>query len=172
MEAINVGGDVYLEDMASDSISIPVLWSYSSERELLDLYLDGMDLDFLACHFDIDSREIVVKLAELFFEIDHPSQNPSARNYRKPWNWGDNSKLWRMYAVGVPIATIAKKLGRDELGICYRILSEQYVIVPRAIVERYKLDQDNFAIESDSRFKVKTCPNCLDVVVYCKCRIE
>ena len=142
------------------------------EKELLELYLDGMDIEFLTSHFNLRGREIVRKLSELLLGLDQPKQDPSARNYRKPWHWGDNSKLWRMYAVGVPIPTIADKLGRDELGICYRILSEQYVIVPRAIVERYKLDQDNFAIESDSRFKVKTCPNCLDVVVYCKCRIE
>ena len=142
------------------------------EQELLELYLDGMDIEFLASHLELRGREIVRKLSELLLGRDQPEQDPLARNYRKPWHWGDNSKLWRMYAVGVPIPTIADKLGRDELGICYRLLSKQYVIVPRAIVEKYQLDQDNFALESDSIFRVRTCPKCLDVVVYCKCSIE
>ena len=42
----------------------------------------------------------------------------------------------------------------------------------KAIVEKYKLDEGNFASECDSPYRVKTCPNCLDVVVYCKCSLE
>ena len=158
--------------MGSSEFSVKGSWSTLMKKELLDLYLDGMELDLLALHLNVGSHEVVRKLSELLLGIEDPRQNSTAKNYRKPWHWGDDSKLWRMYAVGVPIPTIADKLGRDELGICYRILAEQYAIVPKAIVEKYKLDEGNFASECDSPYRVKTCPNCLDVVVYCKCSLE
>ena len=139
------------------------------EKELLELYLDGMEIDLLASHLNLTKWEIVRKLSELLFEVSSPVHNPSANRYRQRWNWAENSRLWRMYAVGIPIQTIAERLGRDEMGICYRLLTEGMVIVPKATVSKYKLDQDNFATESDSQYTVKTCSNCLDVVIYCNC---
>lgn len=139
------------------------------ERELLELYLDGMDIDFLASHLDLRSREVVRKLSALFFDIEQPRQDSTARNYRKAWNWADSSKLWRMYAVGASVRAIADRLGRDELGICYRLLTENLVVVPTALVKKYNLDQDNFATDDGSKNAAKVCPTCLDVVPYCKC---
>ena len=142
------------------------------EKELLELYLDGMELDLLSSHLNLGKREIVRKLSELFFNIEHPEQNSEAPNYGKPWNWGESSRLWRMHAVGTPVRTIAEKLGRDELGVCYRLLSENLVIVPKSIVAKYELDEDNFATDAGSEQSAKTCSNCLDVVAYCKCYYE
>ena len=42
------------------------------EKELLELYLDGMELDLLSSHLNLGKREIVRKLSELFFNIEHP----------------------------------------------------------------------------------------------------
>ena len=142
------------------------------EKELLELYLDGMELELLSSHLNLGKREIVRKLSELFFNIEHPGQNSEAPNYGKPWNWGESSRLWRMHAVGTPVRTIAEKLGRDELGVCYRLLSENLVIVPKSIVAKYELDEDNFATDAAAEQSVKTCSNCLDVVAYCKCYYE
>lgn len=138
------------------------------EKELLELYLDGMEIDLLASHLNLTSWEIVRKLSELLFDVT-PEHDPSARKYRQRWNWVDNSKLWRMYAVGIPIQTIAEKLGRDEMGVCYRLLTEQLVVVPQATVSKYKLDQGDFAIETGHERNVKICSYCLDVIGYCKC---
>lgn len=142
------------------------------EKELLELYLGGMEIDLLASHMNLTNWQIVRKLSELLFDVRSPQHDPSARNYRQRWNWVDNSKLWRMYAVGIPIPSIAKKLGRDEMGICYRLLAEQLVVVPKATVSKYKLDQDDFAIGTEDEITMKICSNCLDAVVYCKCYYE
>lgn len=155
--------------MAKFEISIPTPWSVATEKELLELYLDGMDLDLLSSHFQLKQREIVRKLSELFFNIQYPEQNSEVSNYGKPWNWGESSRLWRMHAVGAPVSTMAEKLGRDELGVCYRLLSENLVIVPKEIVVKFELDEENFATETGSEQSMKTCSNCLDFVVYCKC---
>ena len=142
------------------------------EKELLELFLDGMEIDFLASHMNFSNWEVVIKLSELLFDVRSPQHDPSARNYRQRWNWVDSSKLWKMYAVGIPISSIAEKLGRDEMGICYRLLAEQFVVVPEATVSKYKLDQDAFAIGTGEEKNVKICSNCLDLVVYCKCYYE
>ena len=139
------------------------------EKELLELYLDGMEIDLLASHMNFTNWEIVRKLSELLFDVRSPQHDPSARNYRQRWNWVDNSKLWRMYAVGIPIPSIAKKLGRDEMGICYRLLTEQLIVVPKATVSKYKLDESDFATENLHGEAAKICPHCLDVIGYCKC---
>ena len=142
------------------------------EKELLELYLDGMELDLLSSHLNLSKREVVRKLSELFFNIEHPEQNAEAPNYGKHWNWGDSSRLWRMHALGNPVRVIAEKLGRDELGVCYRLLSENLVIVPSSIVQKYELDEDNFATDPAPEQSVKTCSNCLDLVAYCRCYYE
>lgn len=139
------------------------------EQELLELFLDGMEIDLLASHMNFTTREVVKKLSELLFEVNSPQHNPSAQKYRQRWNWADDSRLWRMYAVGMPIRTIAEKLGRDEMGICYRLLTEQLVVVPQATVSKYKLDQADLAIENWQGKDAKICPHCLDVIGYCKC---
>ena len=139
------------------------------EKELLELYLDGMEIDLLSSHLALKRREVVIKLSGLLFGLESPTQNPEAQNYQKTWSWAENSRLWRMYAVGIPVQVIAHKLGRDELGICYRLLTENLIVVPATVVEKYKLDQENFATDSDPKPDVKICSTCLDVVPYCKC---
>lgn len=139
------------------------------EKDLLELYLDGMDLDLLSSHLNVGREEIVRRLSGLFFRLEFPTQDPDAPNYRKKWSWAETSRLWRMYAVGIPVQVIARTLGRDELGICYRLLVENYIVVPASVVEKYKLDRDNFATESESKADVRVCPTCLDVTPYCEC---
>lgn len=142
------------------------------EKELLELYLDGMDIVLLSSHLNLTRREVVRKLSELLFGLEFPTQNPDAENFQKNWSWVETSRLWRMYAVGIPVQVIAHKLGRDELGICYRLLTENLIVVPATVVEKYKLNQENFATESDPKPDVKQCSTCLDVILYCKCYYE
>ena len=153
-------------------ISIPTPWTFAMEKELLELYLDGMDIVLLSSHLNLTRREVVRKLSGLLFGLEFPTQNPDALNYQKTWSWAETSRLWRMYAVGIPVQVIAHKLGRDELGICYRLLTENLVVVPATVVEKYKLDEENFATDSDQKTAVKICSVCLDVVPYCKCDYE
>lgn len=140
------------------------------EKELLDMYLLGMDIDLLSTHLNLSTRTVVVKLSELLLDSPNPAQNTKAENYRKPWSWADDSRLWRMYAIGASVRSIADSLGRDELGVCYRLIAENLLIVPKTVVKKYKLDDENFATDSDSKAEVKTCPTCLDVIWYCKCQ--
>lgn len=128
-----------------------------------------MDIDWLSKYFEAQPNEIVHQLSELLLEISNPIQDTGAKNYRKTWTWVDNSKLWRMYAVRTPIPHIAAKLGRDELGVCFRLLSEQMVVLPRKIVKEFNLDEDEFAVQPEASAPVSVCSRCLDVSLYCRC---
>lgn len=145
-------------------------WTKAARKALVELYLDGMDIAWLSKHFEGQPYEIVLQLSELLLEISNPIQDTGAKNYGKTWSWVDNSKLWRMYAVRTPIPQIAAKLGRDELGVCFRLLSEQMVVLPRKIVEEFNLDEDDFAVELDEKPSPSVCSFCFDVVIYCKCQ--
>ena len=148
------------------------LWDEPTTKELVMLYLDGMEIELLASHFQMTAHEIVAKLSELFFSLPDPIQDPSATNYKKPWHRAETTKLWRLYTVRNPIPKIAEKLGRDELGVCYKLLTEQIVILPRSLAEMYDFDEDEFHVESQSDDNIKVCPTCLDVVPYCKCHYQ
>lgn len=155
--------------MPKNKLSVPPPWSVSKTRALLDLYLDGMDIGLLSKHFEVQPNEIVLQLSELLLEISNPLQDAGAKNYGKTWTWVDNSKLWRMYAVRTPIPQIAAKLGRDELGVCFRLLSEQMVVLPRKIVKEFNLDEDEFAVQPEASPPVSVCSRCFDVSLYCRC---
>lgn len=144
-------------------------WSKAARKTLVELYLDGMDIDWLSKHFEVQPNELVLQLSELLLEISNPVQDTGAKNYGKTWTWVDNSKLWRMYAVRTPIPQIAAKLGRDELGVCFRLLSEQMVVLPRKIVKEFNLDEDDFAVQPEASPPVSVCSRCLDVSLYCRC---
>ena len=148
------------------------LWDEPTAKELVMLYLDGMEIELLASHFQMTAHEIVFKLSDLFFGLPEPIQDTSAANYKKPWNGAETTKLWRLYAVRNPIPKIAEKLGRDELGVCYKLLTEQMVILPRRLAEEHGFDEEEFHVESQSDDKIKVCPTCLDVVPFCKCYYE
>jgi hypothetical protein len=158
--------------MARSEISIPTPWTFSMGGELLEPYLDGMELDLLSSHLNTSNREVVGRLSALLFKVEHPQQNPTATNYKKPWNWGESSKPWRMYAVRTPIGEIAEKLERHGLGICYRLLSENLIILPCDVVAKYELDREGFGDETQNEGRVKFRSNCLDVVVDCKRHIR
>ena len=147
-------------------------WDHPTTKELVLLYLDGMEIELLASHFQMTAHEIVDKLSELFFDLPEPVQDTSATNYKKPWQRAETSKLWRLYAVRNSIPDIAEKLGRDELGVCYKLLTEQMVILPRNLADDYGLDEEEFHVESTADPKAEVCSTCLDVVLYCKCYYE
>lgn len=148
-------------------------WSRHRDKELLELYLDGMDFALLANHFDETPRTVVAELSRLILDCAAPSSDPSAPHYGKPWNQLELGFLWKAHALGHSIPKIAARLGRDELGVCFRILSEQMVVLPRSVVEDFGLDDESFACEMTlpPEANVPTlCSCCLDVVLYCKCQ--
>lgn len=117
-------------------------WSYASQKELLELWVGGMDLELLARHLNRKQLEVIVKLSELILKAPRPLADSSAPYFRKPWDYVQNSELRRLYALGNKPSEIADALGRDELGICFRLLSNFELVIPRAVIKRFRLDED------------------------------
>jgi hypothetical protein len=117
-------------------------WSYASQKELLELWLDGMDLELLARHLNRKHLEVIMKLSELILKAPQPMADSSAPCFRKPWDYFHNSELRRLHALGKKPSDIADALGRDERGVCFRLLSNFELVIPRAVVKRFHLDED------------------------------
>ena len=117
-------------------------WSYTSQKELLELWVDGMDLELLARHLNRKPLEVIVKLSELILKAPQPVADSSAPYFRKPWDYFHNSELRRLHALGKKPSEIADALGRDELGVCFRLLSNFELVIPRSVVKRFHLDED------------------------------
>lgn len=130
-------------DSASCISSVPEqVWSYTSQKELLELWVDGMDLELLARHLNRKHLGVIVKLSELILKAPQPVVDSSAPYFRKPWDYFHNSELRRLHALGKKPSEIADALGRDELGVCFRLLSNFELVIPRAVVKRFHLDED------------------------------
>ena len=111
-------------------------------KELLELWVDEMDLELLARHLNRKQREVILKLSELIMKAPQPVADSSAPYFRKPWDYLQNSELRRLYALGKKPSEIADALGRDELGICFLLLSNFELVIPRAVIKRFHLDED------------------------------
>tara|TARA_B110000503_G_C7053269_1_gene373272 strand:+ start:470 stop:1027 length:558 start_codon:yes stop_codon:yes gene_type:complete len=130
-------------DSASRKSSNPEQrWSYGSQKELLELWADGMDLELLARHLNRRQLEVIEKLSELILKTPQPVADSSAPYFRKPWDYLQNSELRRLYALGKKPSEIAVALGRDGLGVCFRLLSNFELVIPRAVIKRFHLDED------------------------------
>ena len=159
------------EDQAQEEAEKQIIseWSHSEIREMILLYLDGVDLELLAHHFECSQKEALCVLSEAFFGIRKPLSDPSAPNYRKRWDWAENRRLQRLHALRTSPSEIARVMGRDELGVVYRILGSQLAVLPESVVRKYMLDESE--IDPPLRESVKKCKHCLDVVIYCQCQL-
>ena len=155
-----------------------IMWTKSMNKELLELYLDRMPGGMMAHYFDCSQREVVRQIACLVLGEKKIRSDNSAPRYGEEWTWRDDQVLRREFQLGKPIDQIAATLGRDELGVAFRILAFFEPQIPAAIVQRYGLDEDSGEIPSlgalqgdDPRF-VRVCSECHDVVPFCKCPIR
>lgn len=146
-------------------------WTEEEYRELLGLYVDGASPTFMAQLFSCKTSDIVKELSALVLNADHVESNPLAPNYGNRWSWGEEDFLQRELQLRTPIAKIARFLGRDDLGVAFKIL-EKRPQLPRRTIEKFQLGTLSNAkspLEGDQPKFVLICSTCDDVVLYCKC---
>ena len=97
-------------------------WSSEERRELLWGYEAGMDIPLLATLLDFSPREVVRELSRQAFSMPTPSENRKAPRYRANWEPAEVDRLIEGFQQGVTPTGIARQLGRDELGVCWRII--------------------------------------------------
>ena len=97
-------------------------WSPEERKELLWAYEAGMDIPLLATFLEYSPREVVRELSRQVFSMATPSENRKAAHYGAKWEQGEVERLIEGFQQGLAPTDIARELGRDELGVCWRIL--------------------------------------------------
>ena len=148
-------------------------WSEPERRDLLEFYIDGAAPFLMAQLFGCKVADVVKELGSLVLGASDIERDENAPNYGRPWDWHDDHLLQREYQLRRPLARIAKLLGRDPLGVAFRMLDMRPPI-PQGTIKKYGLDKISKSIgplEGDEPQFVKLCAECLDVPLYCKCQI-
>ena len=97
-------------------------WTPEERRELLWAYEAGMDVPLLATFLDYSPREIVRELSRQVFSMRTPSENRNAPRYGAKWEPAEVESLIEGFQQGLAPTDIAREHGRDELGVCWRII--------------------------------------------------
>ena len=97
-------------------------WSRGERKELAWGYEAGMDIPLLATLLGYSPREVVRELSRQAFSMPTPSENRKASRYGACWELAEVERLVEGFQHGVAPTDIARELGRDELGVCWRIL--------------------------------------------------
>ena len=96
--------------------------SPEERRELHWGYEAGMDIPLLATLLDYSPREVVRELSRQVFSMPTPSENRKAPRSGVKWEAAEEECLIEWFQQGLAPTDIARELGRDELGVCWRIL--------------------------------------------------
>jgi hypothetical protein len=152
-------------------------WSAESRRELIEFYVDGMDVRLMAKYFATSSHEVIGELASLVLGASRVSRNHLSPRYGERSSWRDHDVLVEQYRWGASVQVIAKVLQRDELAVAYRILERLTPQIPAQTLELLGLE--NMAEQKrqaegvdEGSDETRICSDCRDVILYCTCQIE
>jgi hypothetical protein len=68
--------------------------------------------------------------------------NEEAPHFGKAWQDTHRARLGFLYRTGITVPDIAEDLGRDLLGVLYRIFTGFNPVIPLEVVFQYDLDAD------------------------------
>ena len=98
-------------------------WTPEERRELIWAYQEGMDIPLLARLLNYSAREVVRELSRQIFDIPTPSEDRKATRYGANWEPAEVERLIEGFQRGLAPGKIAQELGRDELGVCWRLIT-------------------------------------------------
>ena len=152
-------------------------WSWAESRELIELYLQRMDVRMMARYFNKTAFQVITELAWVILGEKYLEQDETQPRYQKRWSLRDHEILTQQYQVGARVPEIANVLRRDELAVAYRIIEKLYPPIPKESLKKVHLE--HFAQELQAKEfnpnepePPKICPVCKDVVIYCTCPYE
>lgn len=126
-----------------EGMSPPGAWERAMHRELVELYVDGMDIEMLGSHFQKKTQEIYAELIALLFGVTDPQENPAAPRFRKRWEPLEDSELIRLYRRSLPVQEIAEQLGRDVPGVAMRLINSWWVVCPPEVANNLGLNEND-----------------------------
>lgn len=115
-------------------------WTEAMTTELLELYLTGFTLSMLADHFRIATPRIVRHLSEVMWGDSDLVADSSKPRHQKTWAPQEIHFLITQMQVGRTPTEISALMGRDSLGIAFKLFDALPVPIPRSVLESYGID--------------------------------
>lgn len=150
-------------------------WSEVERKALIEFYVSRMPLKTVAQLFDCSTDDVVRELARLLLRANSLRRDENSPNYGKHWSWIEDQLLTRDFQLRRPIKEIARRLGRDSMGIAYRVLETLSPQIPPKWAKELSSGphSEGSSRHDDAVGSAATiCSECLDVTAYCKCLIE
>lgn len=123
-----------------NGLTVPYFWDNEKRRELVALYLDGMDVEMLAAHLELRELEVLKELVSLLLGVKRLEVDPSVPRFRMKWESLEDIELFRLYRRGLPVDQIAERLGRDGPGVAIRLINSGLVVCPSRLAEELGLN--------------------------------
>jgi hypothetical protein len=98
-------------------------WTKPEVDSLVGLYLEGLGVHDIAQRLQVDSRDVVFKIARHVFrcrgELD---DKESAPNDGRRWSQEHREKLRALLGEGLPVSKVAAKFGRTQLAVVWQVI--------------------------------------------------
>ena len=111
--------------------------SKAATRELLELYAMGWDISLIASHLHLSPPRVVRHLAALIFDDVEVASDVSAPRHQKTWTLEEILTLRQLIKLGRTPSEMAPPLGRDPLGVAFKILENFSPAIPREVVKKF-----------------------------------
>jgi hypothetical protein len=130
-------GDDYVEHEYFDSIETEAVDDDSEVKELdedrvVEFYFSRLNIWAISQAMGVEAKDVGRTLAIRVLGQTEPLVDEGAENFGQFWTDEDSATLEDQYLDGVSIEKIAKNLGRDKLGICFRVLDTFATEIRRA----------------------------------------
>ncbi|MER3389264.1 MAG: hypothetical protein RJQ01_04450 [Microcella sp.] len=97
-------------------------WSEADDKKLLRSYLKTRNIAGTAIELKVDQRQVAARLVRLLLEPDGDIHDQTVENWGKNYKAADTRLMLQMWNEGDGLLAIATELGRDQLGIGWKLL--------------------------------------------------
>lgn len=124
------------EDPSADALGCIVV-DPEPLKEALELYLTGFSLAMLARHFYVAPTQVVRWLALAVFDEDQLEEDSSKDRHQMTWDRYELRFLASQMQLGRTPTEISALMGRDALGIAFKLFTSFPVPIPKHVQEQF-----------------------------------
>jgi hypothetical protein len=128
-------------DHAIEYGDLPVVRFLSKQetKEALKLYSQDHSIYQIASKMAVASNDVVGTLGLHFYDLNEELVNPLAEKFRYGWSFEELTHLSEMLTSGHSIDEICSALGRDRLGVLYKIFTGHFPEIPSKVAKAFKI---------------------------------
>lgn len=111
--------------------------TFEEEKLLIENYIHGFNLYDLADKVGCTPALAVDTLSRIIFSLEGELVDVAVENFGNSWSKNEVQRLCELYRESRSIPEIATALGRDQLGVCFKIFEYLNPPVPKDQLVRY-----------------------------------